>query len=489
MQVDINENYITIIFTGHDNLLNAIYSRNDEDVTFINVTYWGADGITNTGSSAITPSRSRNEAGQNITASVVVNDEIVLNEVKVTDGNGMVVLIISAGENYFLSIRHEGDSYYTNAEKVISNMTFKINVASQTTHNMTVNITAKSNIYREFMKGELLFTFPNGENIAANYAGNGTWWALHTFGDYGNYSVNATCIEPDNVTITNATISITKTPTEILVENESVDLFVGDCVGTGATLTPADAGNLTFTSSDVSVVKVEDGKIVAVGEGTANITVSFAGSEDYATCENKTITVTVSKVPTEITALDISTVYNINKYLIVNLKDSNGKALGGVEVTVDLNGAKTYTTDSNGQVKVSTKGLSPKTYAARITFNGNTNYDKSAKNVKVTVKKAANPLKIKGKTLKVKFKKLKKKTQKLKVTKVVRFTKKGVGSLTYKKVKGNKKISINKKTGKITIKKSLKKGTYKVKVKIRAKGNKNYKASGYKTVTFKIKVK
>lgn len=40
------------------------------------------------------------------------------------------------------------------------------------------------------------------------------------------------------------------------------------------------------------------------------------------------------------------------------------------------------------QVKVTTKGLAPKTYTAKVTFNGNTNYDKSAKDVKVTVKKA-----------------------------------------------------------------------------------------------------
>ena len=77
----------------------------------------------------------------------------------------------------------------------------------------------------------------------------------------------------------------------------------------------------------------------------------------------------------------------------------------------------------------------------------------------------------------------------MKVTKVVKFTKKGQGTLTYKKVKGNKKITINKKTGKVTVKKGLKKGTYKVKVKIKAKGNANYKASAFKTVTFKIKVK
>ena len=106
-----------------------------------------------------------------------------------------------------------------------------------------------------------------------------------------------------------------------------------------------------------------------------------------------------------------------------------------------------------------------------------------------TINKAANPLKIKGKTVKVKFQKLSKKTQKLKVSKVIKFTKKGQGTLTYAKKSGNKKITINKKTGKITIKKGLKKGTYKVKVKVKAKGNANYLASAYKTVTFKIKIK
>lgn len=123
-----------------------------------------------------------------------------------------------------------------------------------------------------------------------------------------------------------------------------------------------------------------------------------------------------------------------------------------------------------------------------ITVTGIGAYTGTAK-VTFKINKAANPLKVKAKTVKVKFSKLKKKAQKLKVTKVVKFTKKGQGTLTYKKVKGNKKITINKKTGKVTVKKGLKKGTYKVKVKIKANGNVNYKASAFKTITFKIKVK
>ncbi len=125
---------------------------------------------------------------------------------------------------------------------------------------------------------------------------------------------------------------------------------------------------------------------------------------------------------------------------------------------------------------------------ASVTITGCGNYYGSLTET-FTIKKAANPLKIKAKTATVKYSKLKKKTQTLKVSKVITFTKKGQGTLSYKKSSGNKKITINKKTGKVTIKKGLKKGTYKIKVKVRAAGNANYNASSWKTVTFKIKVK
>ena len=72
---------------------------------------------------------------------------------------------------------------------------------------------------------------------------------------------------------------------------------------------------------------------------------------------------------------------------------------------------------------------------------------------------------------------------------VIAFSKKGQGTLTYVKSSGNKKITINKKTGKVTVAKGLKKGTYVVKVKIKAAGNANYAASAYKTVKVKILIK
>ncbi len=384
------ENNITITFTGQNNLLNAIYSRNDEEVTFTNVTYWGADGITTVSS---TMSGSNNAAGQKITVGVVVNNELVLSDVMVTDENGMIVLDINAGENYYISVHHGTDSYYTEAERTISNNTkFNVNVTSQTIHNKTVNITAKSNIPNDVVQGKLLFILPNGTQINANYAGNGTWWAVHTF-DYGVYQVSASYYGLYDVTVKNATIAI--------------------------------------------------------------------------------------KLKTELTSNAITTTYNINKNLVITLKDSTGKALSGVSVTVDLNGAKTYATDKNGQVKVSTKGLAPKAYTAKVTFNGNTKYAKSTKDIKVTVKKATPKMKAKKKTFK--------RTVKTKKYTIVLKDNTGKAMKKVKvtlKIKGKKTITVktnNKGKATFKIKKLFKKGKYKATVTY--KGNKNYNK-----VTKKVKI-
>ena len=88
------------------------------------------------------------------------------------------------------------------------------------------------------------------------------------------------------------------------------------------------------------------------------------------------------------------------------------------------------------------------------------------------------------KILLIKYKTLKKKAQTVKPITV----KKAVGAVSYKKTSGKKFFTVNSKTGKVTVKKGTKKGTYTLKVKIIAKGNKEYK-TGSKTVKVNIKVK
>ena len=125
---------------------------------------------------------------------------------------------------------------------------------------------------------------------------------------------------------------------------------------------------------------------------------------------------------------------------------------------------------------------------ATVVITGAGNYA-GAKTVNFEILRAANTLAVKPKTAKVKYKKVKKKNQTLTIFKVLSFKSGGQGSKTYKKLSGNKKILINKTTGKVTVKKKLKKGTYKVKIKVMAAGNENYDASTWKTVTFRIRVK
>ena len=108
---------------------------------------------------------------------------------------------------------------------------------------------------------------------------------------------------------------------------------------------------------------------------------------------------------------------------------------------------------------------------------------------------SANPMEVKGRTAAVRYSKLRKKSQIIKRAKAIK-VKEAKGKLTYQYVtakKGKKSFKkyfkIGAKTGNIKVKKGLKKGTYRVKVKVRAAGNAAYRASTWKTVIFKIKVK
>ena len=103
-----------------------------------------------------------------------------------------------------------------------------------------------------------------------------------------------------------------------------------------------------------------------------------------------------------------------------------------------------------------------------------------------------NTLSVKGKTAKVKYKKLRRKAQTVSRTKVLTVSN-PKGKVTYKLVSVTKKkykkyFKINATTGKIKIKKKLRKGKYTIKCKVIAAGNEEY-LPATKTVTFKIKVK
>ncbi len=204
----------------------------------------------------------------------------------------------------------------------------------------------------------------------------------------------------------------------------------------------------------------------------------------------------VKKVSTKLTANDVTTTSNVNKDLVVTLKDANGKEISGAEISIDLNGIKLLTTDINGQVKIATGSLAPNVYNAKITFAGDDNYVESAITVKVTVEKSTQKSDSgKSTTVKKQATKIIANNKNFKAkTKIKKYT----VTLKTKAGKAIKNaqliIKINKKTykaktngnGKATfiITKLTKKGTHKSVITF--KGNKNYNKIS-KTVQIKIK--
>ena len=99
--------------------------------------------------------------------------------------------------------------------------------------------------------------------------------------------------------------------------------------------------------------------------------------------------------------------------------------------------------------------------------------------------KKANPITAKGKTIELSAASLAKNSKTI-ARKSAITVNNAKGTVTYTKKSGNSKITINKSTGKITVKKGLKKGTYKLKVNVKAAGNSSYKP---KTVAVTVTIK
>ena len=263
------------------------------------------------------------------------------------------------------------------------NITYLENETLTLTYNNTatgkVNITLKSKNYNKTMQEEInqsiiITDLPIGEyNVTVEYLGD-------------NLFLNATAY---------ANFIVEKITTEIIT-NTTVDLFVGDEYEINYTLKPSDAvGDLIFSSNDTNIVTVDSFSIIkAKSEGSATITVNFSGSENY-TASNATITVTVTKVPSEI---------NITNET-VNLK-ANSEVPTGATLNPEEAGNLTYTS-SNPNVAVvengMIKGIKQGEANITVSFAGDDKYDAAEnKTIAVSVSLADASVKVINDTLDLK---------------------------------------------------------------------------------------
>ena len=221
----------------------------------------------------------------------------------------------------------------------------------------------------------------------------------------GNYTLTVTTIPDGDHESVNKTVNVivNKVESTLTVSNMTFDYKATGSVN--VSFTGATGVNASVVSQPKATVNVNNGTITVSGldAGTYTLTVTTIADDNHIAV-TKNATITVNKAKTQITVNAITATYNVNKELVITLKDSNNNALSGIKVTVELNGVKTYSTDKNGQVKVSTKGLIPKVYTVVISYAGDNNYVKSTGTAKVTVNKATPKIIAKKKTYKAKSK-------------------------------------------------------------------------------------
>ena len=235
----------------------------------------------------------------------------------------------------------------------------------------------------------------DGSFVKIVYGLSGKGWIVDL--EPGEYKAKLSLIGYDDVDPKTATITVSKGITTVVI-----DPIIDVKVGKEITITYNTNSNETATIK-VNGQEITGGKFTPTAVGTYNVTIDIAENEYYTAGSNQT-TFTVGKAGSKIIAKPVTTTYNIGKYLIITLKDSNNKPINGALLTVNLGSVKNYNTDKNGQIKINVATLTPKTYNAKITYKGSDIYNGSTGSVKVTVKKATPKITAKAASYKLKVK-------------------------------------------------------------------------------------
>ena len=270
-------------------------------------------------------------------------------------GEGNAIITVTVGDDKIFAKNS------TTVNVTVSRIPTEITVANETLEMNPLDIAAINATLKPAEAGSLMYNTTNSSvaivlfgNIIA--AGEGEATITVSFNGTAKYA-------PSEKTIN---VTVTKIPTEISVNETAIEMNPLDTAAINATLTPAGAGSLSYVSSNTSVATVILGQIIALGEGEATITVLFNGNIRYAAAENKTIDVTVTKIPTEITVenetldmipLDIAAInatltpaeagyltYNTTNYSVAIVLFGNIFAVGEGEatITVSFNGTERY---------------------------------------------------------------------------------------------------------------------------------------------------
>ena len=267
---------ITVHFSGSEN-----YTSSNANITV----------TVNLNNASVTAENMTLNVGENATIEYTTNPE-GLNVTFMSDNSG----IVSVNEQGIVTALKVGtanitvtvgdDKKYTINSTTIT-ITVTLNNASVTAKDMTLNVGENSTIEYTTTPADLNVSFVPDDSGIVKVSDNGTVTALKegtanitiTVGDGKKYTINSTVI----------TVTVSKIPTKIIIQNKTLDMKVGDEANPVVSLMPSNAGNLSFVVSDESIILVNGyGIVTAVGQGNATVTISFRGNDKYLTiqCHN-----------------------------------------------------------------------------------------------------------------------------------------------------------------------------------------------------------
>ena len=394
-----NEYVATVIFDGDENYLKSNATAKitvNKQATKIET----ADVTTTYGTNKNMVITLKN--GQNIP---LTNTKITIDlgtgaKIHTTDNNGQVIISTDslATKSYTVKIKYGGDENYAQ-----STATAKITINKIGTNIAAANITTTYNTNKDLIItlkdsqnkplvdftvtvtiGVLIKQYETDNNGQVKRPTNSltpdTYYAKIKYGGDENYMKSNTV----------AKIKINKDTPKLTAKQNTNEILVSftdsqnrPLAGMPLTIN-AGKGSKAYTTNSNGQVKLPNTEIAP---NAKEVTIKYNGNEKYVAV-NTTVKLPSTKQATKITAADVTTTYGTNKYLVITLTNIQNKPLQNTPITVDLGtGAKVYKTDNNGQVKISTNGLVPKTYTATITFNGDDTYAASSTTAKVTVTK------------------------------------------------------------------------------------------------------
>ena len=102
----------------------------------------------------------------------------------------------------------------------------------------------------------------------------------------------------------------------------------------------------------------------------------FDGNENYSYAFEDA-RILIDKYTSIFSVDNITACLDEEKYLTITLKDDMNRTIPNVKITVFIKDLEEKTTDENGTVKISTKGLEPNNYHVLVQFEGNRNFSAS----------------------------------------------------------------------------------------------------------------